>query len=84
MRAIDLQTGQDVSSFTPPSAKASAETTPVDYPTPQACEWNAEWGFRNDAGAADARDTQVEGECESDIDDRPEDKLFIGQTCESH
>jgi hypothetical protein len=65
MRAIDLQTGQDVSSFSPPNATAQPPTA-----SPDACEWNAEWGFR-------------EGECESDIDERPEDKLFIGQTCTS-
>lgn len=82
MRAIDLQTGQDVSSFTPPSGKVGSDTTPAAHRgSPEACDWNAEWGFRNKR--EDGRDAKgVDGECESDIDDRPEDKLFIGQTCE--
>jgi hypothetical protein len=82
MRAIDLQTGQDVSSFTPPSGKAGPDTTPAGYRgEPEACDWNAEWGFRSKREAG--RDANgVDGECESDIDERPEDKLFIGQTCE--
>ncbi|KAI5454087.1 bifunctional endoribonuclease/protein kinase ire1 [Naganishia albida] len=67
MRAIDLQTGQDVSSFSPPQGANVTAHTATTTTTPEACEWNAEWGFR-------------EAECESDIDDRPEDKLFIGQT----
>ncbi|KAJ9102214.1 hypothetical protein QFC20_005043 [Naganishia adeliensis] len=75
MRAIDLQTGQDVSSFSPPTGKTSAtETTPAGRPSPEACEWNAEWGFREHGAEG------TEGECESDIDERLEDKLFIGQT----
>ena len=73
MRAIDLQTGQDVSSFSPPTGKTPTETTPAGRPSPEACEWNAEWGFEERE--------RPEGECESDIDERPEDKLFIGQTC---
>lgn len=82
MRAIDLQTGEDVSSFTPPAGKVGLDTTPAGgRASPEACDWNADWGFQGKKG--DARDAKGEdGECESDIDDRPEDKLFIGQTCE--
>ncbi|GHJ84180.1 hypothetical protein NliqN6_0582 [Naganishia liquefaciens] len=80
MRAIDLQTGEDVSSFTPPAGKAGLDTTPASArESPEACDWNAEWGFKGKKG--EGRNAKIDdGECESDIDDRPEDKLFIGQT----
>ncbi|KAJ9105294.1 hypothetical protein QFC21_001662 [Naganishia friedmannii] len=83
MRAIDLQTGQDVSSFTPPTGAMKAESTsPASIRYPEACDWDADWGFKNKGIAErfDADGKKVEEECESDIDDRPEDKLFIGQT----
>ncbi|KAJ9120815.1 hypothetical protein QFC22_002749 [Naganishia vaughanmartiniae] len=83
MRAIDLQTGQDVSSFTPPTGTMKAESTsPASTRYPEACDWDADWGFKNKGVAErfDADGKKVEEECESDIDDRPEDKLFVGQT----
>jgi hypothetical protein len=60
-----------------------AETTsPASTRFPEACDWDADWGFKNKGIAErfDAEGKKVEEECESDIDDRPEDKLFIGQT----